>query len=140
MTPDSIESRVGSLEQGFARLEQRVSNNENRLERMSELLERMATLAANMTGLDKAVSGLEHEVKGVEEKFEHRLDQIEALISQEARTRLEIREQERKEAATLNRQRVEDARAERRWKLTLAATIMLGVLAAAVTVGVQVFS
>lgn len=82
---------------------------------------RTAVLVEQVAQLDKGVS------------------RVESLIAEERRTRETIREKEREEARHVEEERKKEASTERRWRLLLLATVLLGVFAACVTIGVAVF-
>lgn len=84
------------------------------------------------------VEQIEHSVGRVEEKFDRKLDRIETLIAEERKTRETIREREREEAKEVETARKVEQATERRWRLALAVTMMLGFFAACVSIAVAV--
>ena len=77
MSPDSVESRLGRLEQGLARLEQRVDDLATDVRVMAPLIVQMAEQKLQMTHLERAVdecagrvAALRKELQEAEERRE----------------------------------------------------------------------
>lgn len=138
VSPDSIETRIGTVERGLAALEQRISDQEKRLDRMADIAERLATLAERVVAVhddvDRIESTFDRQLETFERRWAERWERLAETIEAQEQARQRIREEERKEARAIEQQRRDDASTERRWRVGLAVVIVLGILATIVSI------